>query len=152
MEEFKRITESLRVLYRASSDQKQQLVVGLKFLGVWENMDEIEKETDPVKKYEKAMECMRVVSVTGEGVNDTDSLAQAQVGLAMGSGCAAAKDSAQLVLTENKFSSVIAAVQWGRNIFHNCTRFLQFQLTVNISLVLSIFIGIFVFSEPPMTA
>jgi P-type E1-E2 ATPase len=70
----------------------------------------------------------------------------------MGSGCSAAKDSSQLVLTENKFSSAIAAVQWGRNIFQNCTRFLQFQLTVNISLILCVFIGIFFFSEPPMTA
>lgn len=152
MDEFRRITESLRVLYRASADQKQYLVTGLKFLGIHENMEEINAEEDPIKKCEKAMEFMRVVSVTGEGVNDTDSLSQAQVGLAMGSGCSAAKDSAQMVLTENKFSSAIAGIQWGRNIFQNCTRFLQFQLTVNISLILCVFVGIFVFSEPPMTA
>lgn len=99
-----------------------------------------------------AKEAERVVSVTGEGIGDVEAIHGAQVGLAMGSGCSATKANAELVLTENKFSSVTAAVQWGRNLFLNCTRFLQFQLTVNISLILTIFIGIFIFSEPPMTA
>jgi magnesium-transporting ATPase (P-type) len=70
----------------------------------------------------------------------------------MGSGCSSAKEACEMVLVDNNFSSVIAAVQWGRNIFQNCTKFLQFQLTVNLSLVLIIFIGIFFFSMPPMSA
>jgi P-type E1-E2 ATPase len=60
---------------------------------------------------------MRTVSATGEGVNDVEALVSAQVGLAMGDGCSSAKENCEMVLVDNNFSSVIAAVQWGRNIF-----------------------------------
>lgn len=149
MEKFREIVNSLVVLYRASAEQKRLLVAGLKFMDI--NMNQLDGESDQVKKFALAQGMMRLVSVTGEGVNDVEALVDAHVGLAMGSGCSSSQENCQMVLVDNNFHSLIAAVQWGRNIFQNCTKFLQFQLTVNISLVLIIFIGIFFFSEPPMT-
>ena len=66
----------------------------------------------------------------------------ADVGLAMGSGCAAAKMSSDLILTDNDFESSIRAIMWGRNIYHNVSRFLQFQITVNIACLLILILGI----------
>ena len=57
------------------------------------------------------------MATTGEGINDIESLAAADVGLAMGSGCSAAKASADLILVNNEFESVVRAVMWGRNIY-----------------------------------
>lgn len=66
----------------------------------------------------------QVVAVTGEGINDIDALKNSDVGLAMGSGCAAAKLASDLILTDNDFESSIRAIMWGRNIHHNVSRFL----------------------------
>jgi len=68
----------------------------------------------------------KCVSVTGDGINDVTALERADVGLAMGSGCSAAKEAADLVLTDDDFEASLRAVMWGRNIFHNISRFLQF--------------------------
>jgi len=57
------------------------------------------------------------VAATGEGINDIESLAGADVGLAMGSGCSAAKASADLILVNNDFESMVRAIMWGRNIY-----------------------------------
>jgi len=64
----------------------------------------------------------------------------------MGNGCSAAKEEAALILTDNDFEAMIKAIMWGRNIFHNVIRFLQFQLTVNLSVLMTIAIGCFIFA------
>jgi magnesium-transporting ATPase (P-type) len=92
------------------------------------------------------------IIVTGEGVNDVDALNSAQVGIAMCDGVASAKNAAKLVLTNNNFRSVLQSVLWGRNIYQNVTRFLQFQMTVNLSCILVVFIGVFFYSELPMSS
>ena len=66
------------------------------------------------------------MATTGEGINDIESLAGADVGLAMGSGCSAAKASADLILVNNDFEAVVRSIMWGRNIYQNISRFLQF--------------------------
>lgn len=66
------------------------------------------------------------VAVTGEGIADIKCLETADIGLAMGSGVSAAKQASDLVLTEDNFDANIQAIMWGRNIFHNVARFLQF--------------------------
>lgn len=126
-ENFKMIIPELKVLARANAHDKLLMVIGLKDLG-------------------------QVVAATGDGINDIEALKNADVGLAMGSGCAAAKLASDLILTENDFESSIRAIMWGRNIYHNVTRFLQFQITVNVSAMLVMVVGLIFFSESPLNA
>uniref|UniRef100_A0A7S3IIW0 Cation-transporting P-type ATPase C-terminal domain-containing protein n=1 Tax=Strombidium inclinatum TaxID=197538 RepID=A0A7S3IIW0_9SPIT len=70
----------------------------------------------------------------------------------MGSGCSAVKEVADIILTDNDFEANIRAVMWGRNIFQNISRFLQFQITVNIAVMGTVFIGVLLFGESPLTA
>lgn len=70
----------------------------------------------------------------------------------MGSGCAAAKEHSQLILTNDDFEALLKAIMWGRNIYHNITRFLQFQVTVNLSCLITVFVGICMFDQEPITS
>lgn len=99
--EFKTISLKLKVLARATPKDKHTLVVGLRELG-------------------------RAVAVTGDGINDVDALKMANVGFAMGSGCSIAKDAADMIIVEDNFESVMFGVMWGRNIYDNVRRFVQF--------------------------
>jgi len=62
--------------------------------------------------------------MTGNGINDIRALYSASVGLAMGSGCSAVKQSSDIILADDNFESCIKAVMWGRNIYQNMGRFL----------------------------
>jgi len=70
----------------------------------------------------------------------------------MGSGCSAAKEVSDLVLTGDDFEATVKAVMWGRNIYHNVARFLQFQVTVNLSCLLIVFVGPMFLGESPFSA
>lgn len=126
-EVFMDLQERVKVLTRANSDDKLLMTIGLKSIG-------------------------RTVAVTGDGINDIDALEHADVGLAMGSGCSAAKNASALILVGDDFESAIRAVMWGRNIYHNVGRFLQFQLTVNVSVLLLVIVGILFFGESPLNS
>jgi Ca2+ transporting ATPase len=93
----------------------------------------------------------KTVATTGEGINDVEALSKADVGFAMGSGVAVAKDKAAMVLSTDNFESTMFAVMWGRNIYANVRKFIQFQVTCNITALVVTFIGVLVGSEPPIT-
>jgi Ca2+ transporting ATPase len=125
-ERFEEIADSLKVLARASPLDKHLLVVGLRSLG-------------------------REVAVTGDDIDDVHSLRAANVGLAMGSGTLIARDSADLILINDDLEAIIKAILWGRNIYLNISKFIMFQVTINLSVLLTILIGILVFGESPLT-
>lgn len=87
---------------------------------------------DKLKLVRRFMKNDEIVGVTGDGTNDAPALRNANVGLAMGSGTQVARDAAHITILDDNFSSIVNAVKWGRNVFDNVRKFLQFQLTVNI--------------------
>ncbi|KAI8653638.1 Calcium-transporting ATPase [Fusarium sp. Ph1] len=122
--EFRRLDEAeldailprLQILARSSPEDKRILVSRLKALG-------------------------ETVAVTGDGTNDAPALKAADVGFSMGiSGTEVAKEASSIVLMDDNFTSIITALKWGRAVNDAVQKFLQFQITVNITAVLLAFI------------
>lgn len=127
MDEFKKIIKDLKVIARARPFDKYTLVLGLK-------------------------ELHNVVAVTGDGTNDAPALSKADVGFAMGQiGTDVARDAADIIILDDNFTSIVHAVKWGRNIFDNIRKFIQFQLSVNLSAVMLVFLSSCIGSESPIS-
>lgn len=123
----------LRVLARSSPTDKYNLVKGI-----------IDSNYGGRKE---------VVAVTGDGTNDGPALKKADVGFAMGiAGTDVAKEASDIILTDDNFSSIIKAVLWGRNVYENIAKFLQFQLTANVVAVVVAFVGACVIQDSPLKA
>lgn len=110
-EEVKSLIPRLRVISRCSPNTKLRLVT-------------------------LAQEIGKSVAMTGDGVNDSPALKRADVGFGMHGGSDVAKEASDIVLTDDNFASVVKAVELGRTFMHNIMMFLEFQLPINIALLI----------------
>uniref|UniRef100_A0A2P2MNJ3 Calcium-transporting ATPase n=2 Tax=Rhizophora mucronata TaxID=61149 RepID=A0A2P2MNJ3_RHIMU len=108
-EEREVIAEKISVMGRSSPSDKLLLVQALKKKG-------------------------HVVAVTGDGTNDAPALHEADIGLSMGiQGTEVAKENSDIIILDDNFDSVVKVVRWGRSVYANIQKFIQFQLTVNVA-------------------
>ncbi|MCJ1387277.1 plasma membrane calcium [Xylographa bjoerkii] len=115
--EMDEILPNLQVLARSSPLDKQILVSRLKHLG-------------------------ETVAVTGDGTNDAPALKAADIGFSMGiAGTEVAKEASSIILMDDNFSSIVKAIMWGRSVNDAVAKFLQFQITVNITAVILAFVS-----------
>jgi Ca2+-transporting ATPase len=116
-EQMDAVIPNLDVLARSSPEDKRILVERLKKLG-------------------------ETVAVTGDGTNDGPALKTADVGFSMGIvGTEVAKEASEIILMDDNFASIVKAVMWGRSVNDAVAKFLQFQITVNISAVILAFVS-----------
>ena len=127
MEHMNIIRNKLKVLARSRPNDKYIMVSGLR-------------------------QCGDIVAVTGDGTNDAPALKKADVGFAMQTGTNVAHNAADIIIQDDNFASIVKACMWGRNVYDNIRRFLQFQLTVNVVALIVSFIGSVILQDSPLQA
>ncbi|KAK2640630.1 hypothetical protein Ddye_028425 [Dipteronia dyeriana] len=126
--EREEIAEKISVMGRSSPNDKLLLVQALRKRG-------------------------HVVAVTGDGTNDAPALHEADIGLAMGiQGTEVAKESSDIIILDDNFASVVKVVRWGRSVYANIQKFIQFQLTVNVAALIIIFLAAVSSGDVPLNA
>ena len=127
-EELKDRCEDLRVFARVSPEHKVRIVKAFKARG-------------------------NIVSMTGDGVNDAPSLKAADIGVAMGiTGTDVAKGASDMVLTDDNFSTIVTAIEEGRNIFNNIKKSVIFLISCNLGEIVTLFFGILFGWASPLNA
>ena len=125
IENFQKITSKLRIMARSKPIHKYALVLGLKELNY-------------------------IVAVTGDGTNDAPALSKSDVGFSMFDGTDIAKNSSDIILMDNNFSSIVTAIKYGRNVIDNLRKFIQFQLVINLTVCSFIVICSCIGSQTPI--
>ena len=124
---FKALKKSVRLVYRATPNLKRMLVCAFRESG-------------------------STIGVTGEGLSDARALSEASVGFTMGQdGCSAAKDHSDVILMDDNFETVITAIRYGRNIQDNVRKFIQFQMTVNVSCIVFVLFTSLILGHSPFS-
>jgi Ca2+-transporting ATPase len=121
-EEYLAIAPNIQVYARVKPAQKMRIVETLKKLD-------------------------NIVAMTGDGVNDAPALKKASIGVAMGNGTDVAKESADMILQDNNFATIVKAIEEGRKIYDNIKRFVKFQVSTNVGAILTI-VGTSIISLP----
>lgn len=121
-EEYLDIVDDIQVYARVKPIQKMRIVETLKNKG-------------------------NIVSMTGDGVNDAPALKKASIGVAMGSGTDVAKESADMIIKDDNFETIVKAIKEGRKIYDNIKRFIKFQVSTNVGAIITI-IGASLLSLP----
>eukprot|EP00271_Cylindrocystis_brebissonii_P003606 TRINITY_DN1476_c0_g1_i1.p1 TRINITY_DN1476_c0_g1~~TRINITY_DN1476_c0_g1_i1.p1 ORF type:complete len:1076 (+),score=253.31 TRINITY_DN1476_c0_g1_i1:223-3450(+) len=128
IEAMRTLIPKLQVMARSSPSDKLTLVKELRAMG-------------------------EVVAVTGDGTNDAPALKESDIGLAMGiAGTEVAKESADIVILDDNFATIVQVAKWGRSVYTNIQKFVQFQLTVNIVALVINFVSACVTGDAPLTA
>ena len=124
---FKGVKKQVRLVYRATPTLKHMLAAAFRMSG-------------------------STVGFTGEGLSDARALSEASVGFTMGQdGCSAAKDHADVILMDDNFLTVITSIRWGRNIQDNVRKFIQFQMTVNVSCMIFVLSSALILGHSPFS-
>lgn len=125
-DELKKILPKLKVLSRCLPADKMRLVRVAQDMGL-------------------------VVGMTGDGVNDSPALTNADIGFGLGSGTEVAKEASDIVVLDDNIQSITNAVHYGRTIYRSIQKFITFQLTVNVSAISIAFLGPFLGFKLPLT-
>ena len=126
-EELREEIKTISIVARSKPDTKMRIVIALQSIG-------------------------QVVAVTGDGINDAPALTKADVGIAMGiAGTEVSKNAADIILTDDSFGTIVKGIKWGRGIYENFQRFIQFQITVNIIAFLTAILSVVFDFQMPFT-
>lgn len=115
-EAFRKIDKRLKVIARATPDDKLILIKAI--------------------KHAKGM-----IGMAGDSMADAEALDAADVGLCMGTGCDVAKDSSDLIIVDNNFDAVAKSIEWGKAMFENSQKFIVFQFTVSVAMLMTCLIS-----------
>lgn len=142
-------------------DGESQLITGVEFAALTDEEAALRirklkimcraRPTDKQRLVQLLQRAGAIVAVTGDGTNDAPALNFAHVGLSMGSGTSVAKEASDITLLDDSFNSIATAVMWGRSLYQNIQRFILFQLTINVTALVIVFLGSIFGSEMPLT-